>query len=378
MPWPTIRGEERGVGLKTIAVLTSGGDAPGMNAAIWAVVKVAASRGINVVGVERGYDGLVDGVFRPLTRAVMSSGNLAPAPGIDGMAGSGGTLLGTTRCRRFYDPQGRREACRQLTMAGIDGLIAIGGNGTLAGAHLFAEECGSVPVIGIPASIDNDIGCTADAIGVDTALNTIIDACDRISDTARSHHRAFIVEVMGRRSGYLAMAASVAAAADAVLLPELDRSEEETITSVEKIIRQSFDAGRDKRRVLIIKAEGVSITATDLADRVHERLSDHPDVDIRATVLGHVVRGGRPSYHDRMVAGRLALGAVNSLAEGGHDQMVAWSTTTDGGERTDDPRVSIFPLDIVLEETEALLDGSSDITKRRVLRMQSVQGVLAL
>ncbi len=181
--------------------------------------------------------------------------------------GRAGTLLGTTRCQRFYEASGRQEACRQLTEAGIDGLIVIGGNGTLTGAHLFSQECGAVPVVGVPASI---------------------------------------------------------------------------------------------------------------AERVHERLSDQPDVDIRATVLGHVVRGGRPSYHDRMVAGRLALGAVNALVEGCHGEMVAWSTTTEGGTPTGDPRVSIFPLEVVLDETEALLDGSSDMTKRRVLRMQSVQGVLAL
>jgi 6-phosphofructokinase 1 len=364
--------------MKTIGVLTSGGDAPGMNAAIWAVVKVAAARGIKVIGVERGYDGLLDGAFRPLTRPVMSSGTLAPVSGLDGSAGAGGTLLGTTRSKRFYEPAGRAEACEQLQAIGIEGLVVIGGNGTITGAHLLSLECGAVPVVGVPASIDNDIGCTADAIGVDTALNTIIDACDRISDTARSHHRAFIVEVMGRRSGYLAMAASVAASADAVLLPELERSEEEMVTGVEKIIRQSFDAGRDKRRVLIIKAEGVSIPATLLADRVQDRLSDHPDVDVRATVLGHVVRGGRPTYHDRMIAGRLALGAVNALVDGGDDLMVAWSTTTEGGTPTADPRVSTFPMDAVLAETEALLDGTSDVSKRRVSRMQAVQGVLAL
>lgn len=349
-----------------------------MNAAIWAVVKVAASRGIRVLGVERGYDGLLDGSFRPLTRPVMSSGTLAPVIEIDGVAGVGGTFLGSTRCRRFYDPAGRAEGCRQLQAFGIEGLVVIGGNGTLTGAHLLARECGAVPVVGVPASIDNDIGCTSNAIGVDTALNTIIDACDRITDTARSHHRAFIVEVMGRRSGYLAMASSVAAAADAVLLPEIERGEDEMVTSIEKIIRQSFGGERDKRRVLIIKAEGVPLAATDLADRVQERLADHEDVEVRATVLGHVVRGGRPTYHDRMVAGRLALGAVNALLDGEDDVMAAWNSTAEGGSHTGDPRVSIFPLETVLAETEALLDGSSEVTRRRVLRMQAVQGVLAL
>ena len=364
--------------MQTIGVLTSGGDAPGMNAAIFAIVKVAAARGIRVIGIERGFDGAIDGAFRPLTRPVLSSGRLAPIPDIDLITGLGGTVLGSSRCRRFFEPEHRRVAAGQLHGIGIDGLIVIGGNGSLTGAHAFASETAGTPVVGIPASIDNDIGCTSESIGVDTAVNTIIEACDRISDTARSHHRAFIVEVMGRKSGYLAMVSSVATAADAVLLPEVSKTDEELITGVEKIIRQSFAAERDKRRVLIIKAEGVPLSATQLAHEVEARLSQHADVDVRATVLGHVVRGGRPTYHDRMIAGRMALGAVSALAGGASDAMMAWNSTTQGGTETDDPRVSMFTLDEVLEETEALLDGTSEVARRRVLRMQAVQGVLAL
>ncbi len=364
--------------MKTIGVLTSGGDAPGMNAAIFAVVKVAAARGVRVIGIERGFDGAIDGSFRPLTRPVLSSGTLAPVADIDLITGLGGTVLGTTRCDRFFEQAHREAACGQLQGIGIGALIVIGGNGTLAGAHLLAGECAAVPVVGVPASIDNDIGCTSDSIGVDTAVNTIIEACDRISDTARSHRRAFIVEVMGRQSGYLAMVSSVATAADAVLLPEVSKSEEELVAGVEKIIRESFTAERDKRRVLIIKAEGVPMSATRLAEEVESRLEDHADVQVRATVLGHVVRGGRPTYHDRMIAGRLALGAVSALMGGADDVMMAWNTTTPGGEPTPDPRVTTFPLGRVLVETEALLDGTSEITRRRVLRMQEVQGVLAL
>ncbi len=359
-------------------MLTSGGDAPGMNAAIFAVVKVAAARGIRVFGVERGYDGAIDGQFRPLTRPVLSTGQLAPVSDIDLITGTGGTILGSTRCKRFYEAKFRRVACEQLQSIGVQGVVVIGGNGSLTGAHLLAQECGGLRVAGIPASIDNDIGCTADSIGVDTAVNTIIDACDRISDTARSHHRAFIVEVMGRQSGYLAMVSSVATAADAVLLPEISRTREELIAGIEKIIRQSFAAERDKRRVLIIKAEGVPVSATDLAEEVERRFADHEEVDVRATVLGHVVRGGRPTYHDRMIAGRLALAAVTALAAGADDVMMAWNTTTEGGQPTADPRVSVFDLAHVLAETEALLDGTSEVTRRRVLRMQEVQGVLAL
>ena len=364
--------------MNTIGVLTSGGDAPGMNAAIFAVVKVAAARGIRVIGIGRGFDGAIDGDFRPLTRPVLSSGALVPVGEIDLITGIGGTVLGSSRCKRFYESEHRRAAVRQLQGIGIEGLVVIGGNGSLTGAHALAGESGALSVVGIPASIDNDIGCTADSIGVDTAVNTIIEACDRISDTARSHHRAFIVEVMGRHSGYLAMVSSVATAADAVLLPEVSKSHEELISGVEKIIRQSFAAERDKRRVLIIKAEGVDIPTTLLASEVEDRLGPDSDIDVRATVLGHVVRGGRPTFRDRMLAGRLALGAVSTLADGASAVMMAWATTTQGGTPTADPRVSTFPLDTVLAETEALLDGTSEVTKRRVLRMQDVQGVLAL
>jgi 6-phosphofructokinase 1 len=364
--------------MKRFAVLTSGGDAPGMNAAILAITKVAAFRGIEVLGVQRGYDGLLDGDYRLLTRLVTATGRLAPLREVEDNANEGGTLLGSSRCRRFFDPEHRKEACRQLMEHGAEGLIVIGGNGTMAGAHTLAAECPQVTVVGIPASIDNDIGATASALGVDTALNTIIEACDRISDTARSHRRAFIVEVMGRHSGYLAVASAVASAADAVLLPEERRSDEEIIDSVENVIRESFATDRQKSRVLIIKAEGVTISATNLAEAVDARLEGNLDIDLRATVLGHVVRGGRPSFHDRLIAGRLALGAVNALADGADDCMVTWNTTTLGGDRTADPRVQRFPLETVLAEGRALLDGTSDVTQRRMARMQTVQGVLAL
>lgn len=348
-----------------------------MNAAILAVCKVAASRDIEVIGVQRGFEGLLEAEYRMLTRT-LGNRALAPVTEVEDEGGTGGTLLGSSRCMRFFEPEHRKQACANMVKAGIEGLIAIGGNGTMAGAHTLATECPAVTVVGVPASIDNDIGATADSIGVDTALNTIIDACDNISDTARSHRRAFIVEVMGRHSGYLAVASAVATAADAVLLPEENRSEDEIIASVEKVIRDSFSTDRHKSRVLIIKAEGVTISATRLAETVDARIDVDFEVDIRATVLGHVVRGGRPSFHDRMMAGRLALGAVNALADGADDCMVTWNTTTPGGVETADPRVQRFMLQQVLDEGNALLEGSSDVTKRRMDRMRTVQGVLAL
>lgn len=361
-----------------IAVLTSGGDAPGMNAAIRAVVKVAASRRVEVLGVERGYDGLIDGDFRPLTRVLDDQRALAPIAELEGLGGLGGTMLGSTRCPRFLQAASRAAACDQLTGRGIAGLVVIGGNGSMAGAHALAAGC-PVPVVGIPASIDNDIGLTREALGVDTALNTIVDACDRISDTARSHHRAFIVEVMGRQSGYLAMAAAIATAADAVLLPEQSKNREEVIDSVTQAIRRSFQTARDKHRVLVLKAEGVNVPTHELVEEVEKRLADLEGVEVRSTVLGHLIRGGNASFRDRLLAGRFGLAAVNAVLAGTTDVMVGW--TSPGSERgigTSDPFIRLFPLAEVLEETAALLDGTSAVTVDRVRRMEAIQGILAL
>ncbi|MFQ5523362.1 MAG: 6-phosphofructokinase [Acidimicrobiia bacterium] len=357
-----------------LAVLTSGGDAPGMNAALWAIIKLAASRGIHVVGVESGYDGLIDGDFQDLTRT-LPDGSLAPVDGLDWLAGTGGTFLGSSRCARFHEPEGRTKACEQIKEAAFDALIVIGGNGSLTGAHVLAGEC-PIPVVGIPASIDNDIGGSADAIGVDTALNTIIDACDRLSDTARSHHRTFLIEVMGRRSGYLAMAAAVAASADAVLLPEQPAPEEEVLDELEGLVRRSFSPERNKRRVLIIKAEGVPTPTLLLAQKLESRISDLPHVSVRTVVLGHLVRGGHPTYHDRMIAGRLAHRAVEAVLEGRTDVMAAWASHI--GKKTADPHVSIVSLSDMIDETERLLDGTSELTASRLRLVRAIRDVLAL
>ncbi|MBX3274420.1 MAG: 6-phosphofructokinase [Sandaracinaceae bacterium] len=358
-----------------LGVLTSGGDAPGMNAAVHAVVRVAAGRGVPVIGVERGYQGLFDGRFRALTRPL--PGGLAPARDIELAANLGGSLLGTARCQGFYDAEGRARAAASLREH-LDALIVIGGNGSLTGAHALATEHG-VTVVGIPASIDHDIGCTNTAIGVDSALNTIVDACDRISDTARSHRRAFVVEVMGRQSGYLCMAGAVAAGADAALFREQGRSEAQLVQDVAALIRRSFSGDRDKQRVLILKAEGVEIPSTKLVRLVTEALGDElGDVSIRATVLGHLVRGGNPSFLDRMVANRFAHAAVRAILDGKTDVMTAWQPPVAGGERTVDHGVSLFSIAKVLEETAALIDGSSPVTQGRVALMEAAAGVLAL
>lgn len=361
--------------MSVIAVLTSGGDAPGMNSAIQAVVKVAASRGFDVLGVERGFEGLITGQVRQMSQRTVGGG-VVPFPGLDALGSLGGTVLGSSRCPRFKEPAVRAEAISHLKNWGADGLIVIGGNGSMAGAHDLSREC-DIPVVGIPASIDNDIGMTREALGVDTALNTIVEACDRISDTARSHHRAFVVEVMGRDSGYLAMASALATAADAVLLPEHGRTIDEVIDAVEQAIRKSFAEERGKRRVLIIKAEGVGVWTHLLVEEVASRMKADSDVEIRGAVLGHLVRGGNPSYRDRMLAGRFGLTAVDALLAGSTGVMVGWNLT-DVGVETSDPWIRLFSIDDVLTETEALLDGSSDVTIDRVRRMEEIQGVLSI
>lgn len=362
--------------MTSIAILTSGGDSPGMNAAIRSIVKLAAGRGIRVLGVENGYDGLVEGRFRELTRTRGS--DLAGVPEVDVMGSLGGTVLGSARSEVFRTVEGRAKAAQRLKEVS-GGLIVIGGNGSLTGAHALATEHPHVRVIGIPASIDNDIGCTGMAIGVDTALNTIVEACDRISDTARAHRRAFVVEVMGRDCGYLAMAGAIAAGADALLFREQGRSNDEIVRVVEQAIAQGFGSGSDKRRVLIVKSEGVKIPCTLLVSEVETRLrTSLPGVEVRATVLGHLVRGGSPSYFDRAIAGRLAFGAMTALAAGGTDEMVGWQPPVEGGLSTGDPHVQRFPLDRVLAETASLLDGTSPVTKRRLRMIEAVEGMLGL
>jgi 6-phosphofructokinase 1 len=331
---------------------------------------------VEVWGIEMGYDGLIDGEFRQLTRRLDAGGSLNPVPEVETMGGLGGTVLGSSRCGRFYGGPGRAAAVAQLEERGVGGLLVIGGNGTMAGAHALANEC-SVPIIGIPASIDNDIGLARESLGVDSALNTIVEACDRIGDTARSHHRAFIVEVMGRHSGYLAMSSAVAAAADAVLLPEQNRTPEEAISSVADSIRRSFDATRDKNLVLIIKAEGVTIPTHELVTEVQNRLGPGYDAEVRGTVLGHLVRGGSPSFRDRLLAGRYGLVAVEAVLAGKTDKMAGWNLT-DLGEPTSDSWIRLFSFESVLEETAALLDGSSAVTQDRMRRMEAIQGVLSL
>lgn len=350
-----------------LGVLTSGGDAPGMNAALSSFVRVGIGNGHNVYGVRRGYEGLL---AKDVVELSLSD--------VDGISREGGTVLGSARSKVFPTDEGQTRAAQNLADLGIEGLVVIGGNGSLTGAHALGgrTEC---KVVGLPASIDNDIGHCGMAIGVDTAVNTIVEACDRISDTARAHHRAFIVEVMGRSCGYLAMRSGIAAEADAILFAERDLSEEALVKKLRGVLTKSFSERKDKKRVLIVKAEGVKVPTRTLIDRLQTHLEeDAPGVEIRETILGHVVRGGRPSATDRVIGQRLGLGAFGALMAGQSRRMLAWDAPKDVGEATADSQVRSVDLAEVLSETERLLDGRSPVTKRRIALLEAVEGLLAL
>ncbi len=283
----------------TLGVLTSGGDAPGMNSCIRSVVRTAITHNVRVIGVNNGFEGLINGEFRVL----------GPRD-VGGILQRGGTILQTRRSERFKDPRGQREAIRHINEAGMDGLVVIGGEGSLNGAHALAKQ--GINVVGIPASIDNDVWGSNMAIGVDTAMNTIMDAVDKLRDTASSHGRAFLVETMGRGSGYLAMMAGIVCGAEMVLVPEVSVTLQDVADTIEDAYR------RGKNHAIIIIAEGANFRTTDLAKAIDE-------IDIgfstRVTILGHIQRGGSPTAFDRLLAARMGVKAVEALLEGKVDVM---------------------------------------------------------
>ena len=348
-----------------IAVLTSGGDAPGMNAAIRTVAVVGIARGHRVTGIRRGYQGLLEGDTTPLSLAA-----------IDGITHQGGTILGSSRSAEFPTAAGQARARARIAELGLDALVVVGGNGSLTGAHLLGEgrPCA---MVGLPASIDNDIGHSGLSIGVDSACNTIVEACDRISDTARAHRRAFVVEVMGRKCGFLAMRAGIAAEADAILYGESGLGEDELVARLRGVLAKVFAAGSHKKRALIVKSEGVGVPTGRLVERLSAGLAaDAPGVEIRETVLGHVVRGGNPSALDRVIAQRLAYAAVSACERGGHDVMMAWENPGGFGVETADPSVRAVPIAEVLAETARLLDGTSPVIEKRMELLAQVENLL--
>ena len=368
--------------VQRIAILTSGGDAPGMNAAIRAATLVARAQGVDVVGVERGYRGLIEGAIVPL----------APAD-VAGILREGGTILGSARCKEFHQREVRDRARAVLAERGIDGLMVIGGNGSLTGAHKLAdpdELAGqALAIAGVPASIDNDLGLTGLAIGVDTAMNTIVEACDKIADTATAHDRTFIVEVMGRDCGYLAMTSAIAVGADLALFPEAGKPESAVVEQIVDTVLTVRKRSRRTRRVLIIKAEGVAIAIDRLKTAVDARLRERaPDADssrieTRVTVLGHVVRGGRPSAFDRLLGSRLANVAVRALLGGISHRMAAWMPAVElapeiATRSPVDPYCWLVDLGAVLAETDNLLHGRSPLARWRAGAFAEIEDALLL
>jgi len=288
--------------MRRIGVLTSGGDGPGLNPCIRAVTRTALGYGLEVMGVERGYAGLMDGEIIQLD-----------ARAVGGIIGKGGTFLGTARAPEFETVRGQRQALRNLNKHSIEGLVVIGGNGSLTGALALHKH--GFPVVGVPATIDNDVPGTGIAIGVDTALNTILGAIDRIKDTASSHQRAFLIEVMGRDCGYLALMGGVAGGAEIVLLPEVE-------TTLEEVAQGLLDAYiRGKAHCIIVVAEGYKPGTRAIVDYLNER-RDELGFEVRVTVLGHVQRGGSPLAFDRLLATRLGAAAVTELYNGHYGLMV--------------------------------------------------------
>lgn len=286
--------------MQRIGVLTSGGDAPGMNPCVRAIVRTAVSREVEVIGIHEGFDGLLRGDMSPLA-----------ARDVGGIIGYGGTMLQTARCPDFYERKGRIKGLRELNEAGIEGLVVIGGDGSMQGAlELHQLE---FPVIGIPASIDNDIWGTNMSIGVDTALNTIMDAVDKLRDTASSHQRAFLIETMGRDCGYLALMAGIITGAELILIPESETTMEEVGAAVEDAY------ARGKTHCIIVSAEGSPLDTHEVADFL-----DGMEVGFRTrvTILGHVQRGGSPSAFDRLLATRFGVRAVEALLDGKSGEMV--------------------------------------------------------
>ncbi len=286
--------------MKTIAVMTSGGDAPGMNPAIRAVVRSALAHGLEVYGIRQAYAGLLAGDFERMTNREVS-----------GILQRGGTILQTARNDEFKTPQGQRRALRRLNEKGIDGLVVIGGDGSLRGA-LALHNLG-FKVVGVPGSIDNDIVGTDMCIGVDTALNTILEALDRLRDTASSHERAFLIEVMGRNCGYLALMAGILGGAEMTIIPEKE-------TSLEEIANRLEDAYlRGKNHAIAVVAEGAKHKTTEIAQYLE---GHNVGFEVRITILGHVQRGGSPTASDRLLATRLGVKAVDFLCEGKSGVMV--------------------------------------------------------
>lgn len=287
--------------INCIGILTSGGDAPGMNAAIRAVTRAGIAAGLKVKGIYRGYEGLINNEIQEFTTENVSN-----------IIQRGGTILKTARSKEFLTPEGRKKAYDNMVEQGIDALIIIGGNGSLEGARIFAEEF-DVPCIGLPGTIDNDLSGTDSTIGYDTTLNTIVQCVDKIRDTATSHERIFFIEVMGRDAGFLAQNSAIASGAEAAIIPEDSSNADQLEQFISRGIRKS------KSSSMVIVSESPKCGAMYYADRVKK---EYPEFDVRVSILGHLQRGGSPSAYDRILASRLGVGAITALREGQRNVMI--------------------------------------------------------
>jgi 6-phosphofructokinase 1 len=289
--------------INKIGVLTSGGDSPGMNAAIRSVVRTCAFHNVECIAIYRGYQGMIEGDFK----------EMGPRS-VNNIVNKGGTILKSARSMEFKTPEGRKKAHQNLVQAGIDALVVIGGDGTFTGAEIFNNEFG-YPVMGIPGTIDNDIFGTSHTLGYDTALNTVVEVIDKIRDTASSHNRLFFVEVMGRDAGHIALNAGIGAGAEEILIPEEDLGLERLLES----LRKSKASGKSSSIVVVSEGDKIGKNVFELKEYVEENM---PEYDVRVSVLGHMQRGGSPSCFDRVLASRLGVKAVESLLEGKSNYMV--------------------------------------------------------
>ena len=287
--------------IKTIGILTSGGDAPGMNAAIRAVTRAGICNGFKIKGIYRGYDGLIKGEVKEFT-----------TENVSGIIMSGGTILKTARSKEFMTPEGMAKAYDTCVREAIDALVVIGGNGSLTGARNFGMEY-DMPVIGLPGTIDNDLYGTDSTIGYDTTMNTIMECVDRIRDTANSHERIFFIEVMGRDAGFLAQNSAIASGAEAAIIPEEETDEDQLAQFMGRGIRKS------KRSCIVIVSESPKCGALYYAERMKK---EYPEYDVRVSILGHLQRGGRPTAHDRILASRTGVGAIEALMQGQRNVMI--------------------------------------------------------
>lgn len=288
--------------IKCIGILTSGGDSPGMNAAIRAVTRAAIYRGIAVKGIYRGYKGLITGEIKDFRTQDVSN-----------IIQRGGTILKTARCEEFHTPEGRATAYATMRAHDIDALVVIGGDGSLTGARIFAEEF-NFPIVGLPGTIDNDLSGTDLTIGYDTALNTIVEAVDKIRDTASSHERLFFIEVMGRAAGFLALNGAIAGGAEAAIIPEraLDRDQ------LAETVAYGFRKTKNSSIVLVTEG-GAWGGAIGIAERVRK---EYPEFDVRVVILGHIQRGGTPTASDRILASRMGVAAIDALLDGQRNVMI--------------------------------------------------------